>query len=101
MDSLMQDAMGGVMNNLTGGMELGLDVSGLKISATVKDGKITGTTIKGDMTMELDGEKVTMSMDIKSVVKATGDSVKLNIPTDLSGYVPFNEYIKDLLGENK
>ena len=101
MDSLMQDAMGGVMNNLTGGMELGLDVSGLKISATVKDGKITGTTIKGDMTMELDGEKVTMSMDVKSVVKATGDSVKLNIPTDLSGYVPFNEYIKDLLGENK
>ena len=70
-------------------------------AATVKDGKITGTTIKGDMTMELDGEKVTMSMDVKSVVKATGDSVKLNIPTDLSGYIPFNEYIKDLLGENK
>ena len=68
------------------GDSVSIDVSGLKVSATTKNGKITDSKISGKMDIKVMGETMTATINASSTVKATGNSVKVNLPSDLSSY---------------
>ena len=68
---------------------------------TVRNGQLAEVAVKGTVKITVEGETVSASMDVKSVVKATGSAVKISIPSDLSSYIDMVEYLKQIDPDNE
>lgn len=71
------------------------------ITMTVRNGQLAEVAVKGTVKITAEGETVSASMDVKSVVKATGSAVKISIPSDLSSYIDMVEYLKQIHPEGE
>ena len=71
------------------------------ITMTVRNGQLAEGAVKGTVKITAEGETVSASMDVKSVVKATGSAVKISIPSDLSSYIDMVEYLKQIHPEGE
>ena len=77
------------ISDLMGGMLDGVSIKtrDMNVTATVTGGKITNTAISGAVDITVDGETITATMKANAKVTATGDAVKITLPTDLDSYV--------------
>lgn len=71
------------------------------ITMTVKNGQLAEVAVKGTLNVTVEGETVSATMDVKSVVKATGSAVKVNIPSDLSDYIDMADYLEQIHPDNE
>lgn len=83
MDSYVQDIMGQLGTNTEGVTYSIKEVSG---EATVnKEGYFTNSKVKMSLDMEVQGESVSMDMDVNSTYNNPGEAVEVTAP-DLEGY---------------
>ena len=78
--------------SLTDGVKI--SVKDLNVTATVTGGKITSSALTGDINITALGTTMTASVSATAKVTATGDSVKVTLPTDLSAYTDINDMIE-------
>ena len=98
--SYEMSAMNGMIQNVLQSMgmdsaALGVDLQLGDVTAkmTVENGKITTMDMSMAMKMSAEGQSMDMDMTLKCKVNATGDSVKITLPTDLDTYKDMEELL--------
>lgn len=94
MNSMIKDVLKTMnMDSLLDGTSV--KVNTVKATVTVKDGKMSGMTMDMDMTIGAEGETLDMTMNMKADITATGDSVKVVLPTDLGTYTDISSVTEE------
>ena len=78
-----------LFDELLGGMLDGVSIKTRDMNVTAKavNGMLTDTAISGTVDITAEGETISATLNAAAKVTATGDAVKITLPTDLSSYV--------------
>ena len=78
-----------LFDELLGGMLDGVSIKTRDMNVTAKavNGMLTDTAISGTVDITAEGETISATLNATAKVTATGDAVKITLPTDLSSYV--------------
>ena len=78
-----------LFDELLGGMLDGVSIKTRDMNVTAKavNGMLTDTAISGTVDITAEGETISATLNAAAKVTATGDAVKITLPTDLSTYV--------------
>ena len=78
-----------LFDELLGGMLDGVSIKTRDMNVTAKavNGMLTDTAISGTVDITAKGETISATLTAAAKVTATGDAVKITLPTDLSTYV--------------
>ena len=78
-----------LFDELLGGMLDGVSIKTRDMNVTAKavNGMLTDTAISGTVDITAEGETISATLNAAAKVTATGDAVKITLPTDLDSYV--------------
>lgn len=78
-----------LFDELLGGMLDGVSIKTRDMNVTAKavNGMLTDTAISGTVDITAEGETISATLNAVAKVTATGDAVKITLPTDLDSYV--------------
>ena len=104
--SALNSTINEILTSYAGGLPEGsantkVEFKDTAITMTVRNGQLAEVAVKGTVKITVEGETVSASMDVKSVVKATGSAVKISIPSDLSSYIDMVEYLEQIHPEGE